>query len=440
MAERVIPRRPGARIVAVAVLTLVVAELAAILLAPGGLGPDPAEIVSDLWFPAERAQEGADYQSGQRLLGLAGLLFELATLALVATVAMPLLRRIERRLGRPLLAAALIGVLVVVLLAVVDLVPGLIAHERAVDAGISTQGVGGWLVDRARSLGFTAPFAAAGGAILIGVQRRLPRAWPALAAAVVVGFAVVQSFLAPLVIAPAFNDFEPLPAGQTRSEVLDLAQRAGVDVGEVYEVDASSRSTSFNAYVSGIGSTRRVVIYDNLIDGTGQAALRSVVAHELGHVAGNDILRGITFVAIVAPLGMLVVAMVGGRLAARAGSGPGRAAAVAPYAFAVTIVSFALGLVGNQLSQQVERRADQFALELTDDPQGLVCLQQRLGAANLSDPDPPGWSQALFATHPTKLQRIGAAVSYGAETAAPRPDPLRCRDGPAAAGRRAANR
>ena len=83
-------------------------------------------------------------------------------------------------------------------------------------------------------------------------------------------------------------------------------------------MDASRRSTALNAYVGGLGPTKRVVLYDNLIDEAERPELRSVVAHELGHVANDDIRRGITFIAIVAPLGLLFVRELAGGLAERA--------------------------------------------------------------------------------------------------------------------------
>ena len=99
---------------------------------------------------------------------------------------------------------------------------------------------------------------------------------------VVVAFGAVTIYAGPVVLDPLFNKFTPLPAGQTRADVLELARRAGVDVGEVYEVDASRRTTAANAYVTGLGSTKRVVLYDTLLENFTRDELRLVVAHELG--------------------------------------------------------------------------------------------------------------------------------------------------------------
>ena len=281
------------------------------------------------------------------------------------------------------------------------------------DYGLSTQSIGSWVIDVARSAAIGAVLAAAGAALLIALVRRFPRRWWIPAAGAVALLAAVFTWLAPVVLAPLFNRFEPLPKGSgSRAEVLELGRRAGVDIGEVYRVDASRRVTSLNAYVDGIGSTKRVVLYDNLLRGTGGRELRSVVAHELGHVAHDDLPRGLAFVAIVAPLGLLFARELSGEVLRRTATEPGRPAALPAYALALAIAAFVLNVPGNQLSRKVEASADQFALELTHDPRGLIELQRTLAVTNVSDPDPPALRSFLLATHPSAVDRIGAAVSY----------------------------
>ena len=146
-------------------------------------------------------------------------------------------------------------------------------------------------------------------------MRRYPRRWwvPAAGAVVVIG--VLATYLTPVVIDPLFNKFEPLPKGPLRTEVLRLAERADVDVGQVYRVDASRRTTAINAYVGGIGHTKRVVIYDNLIEDYPRDQVRSVIAHELGHVHSRDVPRGLLWLAIVALPGTFLVQVLAERIA-----------------------------------------------------------------------------------------------------------------------------
>jgi STE24 endopeptidase len=194
--------------------------------------------------------------------------------------------------------------------------------------------------------------------------------------------------------------------------VLELGERAGVEIGEVYRVDASRRSTALNAYVGGLGPTKRVVLYDTLLEDLDRDARRSVIAHELAHVSESDIPRGIAFVAISAPLALLFAAGLARALARRGGAEPGTPAFLPALALSVAVASFAIGVAGNQLSREVEARADTVALELTDDPAALISLQRRLAERNLSDPDPPDVVSFLLGSHPTTLERIGAALAW----------------------------
>ena len=217
----------------------------------------------------------------------------------------------------------------------------LISHERAVDIGLSTQSLDSWLWDVARSAGITALLTAGGAALLIALVRRFPRHWWIPGAAVATGLAIVFVWIAPVVLAPIFNKFEALPEGsQARADVLELGREAGVEIGEVYRIDASRRVTSLNAFVDGIGSSKRVVLYDNLLREAERPQLRSVVAHELGHVANDDIRRGLTYVAIVAPFGLLFVREFALAMARRQDIDPTRPAAVPIYLLAITLTVF----------------------------------------------------------------------------------------------------
>ena len=404
-----------AAVIAAALAAVLVAEAAVLILAPDS-GPEPLPVTVSDWFAPDSVARAEDFRSGAQILFVIGFAVELGALALLSLGRPGAARRALDRLGRrPILGAAAAGAGISLALALLALPTGLIGHERAVDIGLSTQDLGPWLWDRARGAAIGAGLAAIGAMILIGLQRWLPRTWWVPATAIVIGYAVVSTWLAPVVLAPVFNDFEPLPDGPARQQVERLADEAGVDVGGVYVVDASSRSTGLNASVVGIGSSRRVVLYDNLLAETEGPVLRSVVAHELGHVANDDLGRGLLFVAIVAPLGMLVVALGGSALARRGGASPGTPAALPAFALAIALVTFGLNLAGNQLSREVEASADAFSLQLTDDPRGLAELQVRFQEANRSDPDPSSLLVQALRTHPSAAERIGAALAYAEE-------------------------
>jgi len=155
-----------------------------------------------------------------------------------------------------------------------------------------------------------------------------------------------------------------------------------------------------------------VVLYDTLLKDLNRSERNAVVAHELGHVHGNDIRRGLLFVAIVTPLSLIFISQVAGGIARTRGIEPGQPAYLPAFALAITVTSFVIGIAGNQLSRAVEARADTFSLQLTDDPKGMIRLQQQLADQNLADPDPPGLYRFVFGTHPTTIDRIGAALAW----------------------------
>jgi STE24 endopeptidase len=295
---------------------------------------------------------------------------------------------------------------------------------RALRVGLSTQSWGGWWGDNARSGALGGAFAATAAVIVAALMARYGEDWWKAAAAGSVGVAVVVTVAAPLVLDPIFNDFTPLGEGELRREVLALAERAGVSVGEVFEVDASRRTSAANAYVNGLGASRRVVLYDTLLSSFTPAEARSVVAHELAHVRYRDVPRLLVYLAAVAPAGTRAVAALAQRLDDSAAPG------LPALALAGAVVSAALGVVTRQLSRAIERRADAFALELTGDADAFVSFEQRITRQNLADPDPPRWLSALLGTHPPIVERIGIAAAY---RAGERPTP---RSGPARPSRR----
>jgi STE24 endopeptidase len=400
------------RVGATAVAAVVVAEAAAWLLRPRDI-ERPVHADESSYFSGEELTKARDYASGQRPILVGSLIAEGAVLVLLATGRPAVTRRALEGLGaRPVLggAAAAAGLSVVV--AVITIPFGIAAHERSVDVGLSTQSLGSWLSDWGKATSIGAVLAGLVGTLALALIRRFGSRWWIPGSVAVVAGAALFTWVAPVVLAPLFNKFEPLPAGQARSDVLELASKAGVDVGQVYRVDASRRTTAINAYVNGLGSSKRVVLYDTLLHDLNRGERRAVVAHELGHVHGHDIQRGLLFVAVVTPLALIFVSGMAGAIAARRGAQLGQPAYLPALALAIAATSFVIGIAGNQLSRAVEARADTFSLELTDDPKGMIELQQQLADRNLSDPDPPGVYTFLFGTHPPAIDRIGAALAW----------------------------
>ena len=268
------------------VAALVVAEAAVLLLRPRDGVIEPAPVQRSSYFSAAEVDRARDFRRPQLALYGGTLLVEAAVLGLL--VARPP-RRLRGPMRRPVLVAAVAGAGLALALDAAPLPLRAVAHERAVDVGLSTQDWAEWAGDLAKSWAIGGVVAGAGAAAAVALMRRFPRGWWLPGSAVLVAFGAATVYAGPVVIDPLFNHFEPLPPGQVRSDVLQLAREAGVDVGEVYVVDASRRTTGANAYVAGLGRTKRVVLYDNLLENFTRDEIRLVVAHELGHVHYRDV-------------------------------------------------------------------------------------------------------------------------------------------------------
>ena len=281
--------------------------------------------------------------------------------------------------------------------------------------GLSTRGWGLWLRDVSVATAISAVVTALALGSFLWLVRRAPRTWWAWSAGVAAGFVVVGSFLYPVLVEPAFNRFEPLPVGELRTDLLALADESGVPVRDVLVSDASRRTTALNAYVSGIGATRRIVVYDTLLDELPDEQIESIVAHELGHVVNRDVLTGTLIGALgaAAATALLGWLLTWTPLLLRVGaSGPGDPRVVPLVLFLLAAGSVLATPLQNTVSRQVETRADLHALDSTRDADAFVRMQRELAVTNISDPDPPAAWQWFFGSHPTTAQRVAFAQAW----------------------------
>jgi Zn-dependent protease with chaperone function len=381
------------------------AEGARRLLTPRTPAIEPAQVDVRDYFTPDQIERGRRYARPQLALALARGAIDLCALAALARRPPGILRH---GWSRPVAGGAALAGGLSLALSVPALPLRALSRRRAITAGLDTQSWEDWGSDLAKASAIQTLFTAGAGAAVIAVTRRYPRGWWAPAAAGSVIFGALLAALGPIVLDPIFNDFEPLPDGQTRSDVLALARAAGVRVGEVYAVDASRRTTAANAYVTGLGPTKRVVLYDTLLERYDRDQTRLVVAHELGHVANRDVARNVLYASLVAPAAALAVQRASWAISDQRGT----AAALPALGLAAAIVGAPVGLVGNRLSRAIERRADEFSLGLAGSPRAFVSFERTIALQNVADLDPPRWVSRLLATHPPTTERIGAAVAF----------------------------
>jgi STE24 endopeptidase len=381
---------------------------------PGGRTvPDPTAGLS-----AEQVSRADAFAAALRPASLLSLLLGLVVSALLGLTRLGgrLVRAVAAPLGGGWAWQVLLGVLSLAVIGRLVTLPlsayGEVVRHRY---GLSTRSWGLWLRDVAVSTAIDAGLTAVGLLALVWLARRALRTWWAWAGVGAAGLVVVGSFLWPVLIEPAFNRFDPMPAGQLRSDLLALAEENGTPVQDVLVSDASRRTTALNAYVSGFGSTRRIVVYDTVLERLPDDQIESIVAHELGHVAAGDVLTGTLMGALGAGFGMAALGWLlsGDRLLRRAGADSAGDPRVVPLVlFLLALGTLVSTPVQNLVSRHVEARADVHALDLTRDPEAFIEMQRGLAGANLSDPDPPEIWQWYFGSHPTVAERIALAMDW----------------------------
>lgn len=399
-------------------LIVVLAVLAAVafVLVPWQRPPAPRsdQLAALAELPAERVERGRALRNELRWVGYPSMLLGLIFALLLGLT--PLGAKLVGLVPGPWLAKVLGGGLLVLMIA--DLVTLPFAawrHSILVRYGLSTQDWAAWSVDLLKGYGIGALLGAIALLGFFGLTRLFPSWWWAWGAAGAAGLAVLLTFVFPVLVEPVFNKFTPMPESPLRTELMTLAQRDGVPVHDVLVADASRRTTALNAYVSGIGPTRRIVVYDTLLNDAPQGEVVSVVAHELGHAKDGDVVGGTAIGALGAASVVIGLYLLGGWgwLLARAGVESMRDPRSVGLLLAIAgVIGLLSTPVQAYVSRLIEARADAHALALTDDPVTFEQMQERLTLVNLADPDPPAWEQTLFGSHPTTVERIAAARAY----------------------------
>ncbi len=371
---------------------------------PGGA----AEAVSaDSMFTRAQIERGEAYAAWSRLWSLLSLAVSLTVASVLGFSRWGV--RLMDRLWGPWWVKIVLGVIVVSLLGRLATLPCSVLLQRHRLANqLSNQSWWGYARDVVTSEAVAVLATSVALLVLIGVARRWTRAWPAVAAGLVGALVVLGSFAYPVIVEPLFNDFTPLQQGGLRSAIFELADSEDVPIDDVLVADASKRTTTLNAYVSGFGTTRRVVVYDNLVESLSQDEALSVVAHELAHAGENDVVIGTALGALGSAAGVGLLALV---LGTRPGRRPSMAdPRVVPLVLALTLwATLATSPVQSGISRQIEIRADLGALTATGEHAAFIEMQRTLTLRSLADPTPPAWLHWWWGSHPTVLERVGLA-------------------------------
>jgi STE24 endopeptidase len=261
--------------------------------------------------------------------------------------------------------------------------------------------------------------------LLVGLARRAPQRWWIWAAGVGAGLVLVASFVYPYTVEPLFTKTTSLPAGPLRTSLLALAREDGQPLKDILVAHVGARTNAENAYVSGFGSSRRLVLYTTLLHDDSPREIRALTAHELGHSKYHDVLRGTLEGAIgIAAAMCLAGALLGsGRRLPRVGGASGMAdSRIVPLLLAsYTVLSFATSPLYNLVSRHIEARADMHSLALDRDPRAFVAAQRSLAISGLDDLSPSPVLFLLFFNHPTTPARIAMARDWARQHHVPEP-------------------
>jgi STE24 endopeptidase len=267
--------------------------------------------------------------------------------------------------------------------------------------GLSNQTLSAWFVETLKegilymiisTVGFTSIYA---------LMVYSPKYWWLIAIAVFIIFIIFANFIFPILIDPLFYKFEPLKDDELKREILEMTDKAGISVGSILVADASKKTNKVNAYFTGIGKSKRIVIYDNLLKKYSRDEVLSVIAHEVAHWKYMHILKSI----LAGIVGIILVFLILHTVNIGLNIQPSPRLVIILFII-FSLISYISSPVTNVISRYFEMQADKMAVELTGDAQTQVEMLKKLAESNLSYVNPPKVLKFLIYTHPPILERI----------------------------------
>jgi STE24 endopeptidase len=385
-------------------------------------GPDfdverATEAYLNLLSPAQRARSDAYFEGGY-WLQLWQLLYGLgASALLLATGWSRRMRDRARRISaRPWLNTAVYAVMFLVATQAISLPLSVYTgYLREHAYGLSTQTFGAWLRDQAIAMAIAlviVPFVVAG---LYALLRRAGERWWLYAGMAGFVFILFISLIAPVFLAPLFNDYKPLPAGEARETILSLARANRVPTEHVEWFDASRQTTRVSANVSGFAGTTRVNLNDNLLNKTSLPEIKAVMGHEMGHYVLNHALRLPVYLSLLITFGFWFVHVTFDWTQRRWGQrfgveGRGDPAGLPLISALFSIFFFIATPVSNSITRQAEAEADAYGLNAAGEPHGFATVAMRLSTYRKIHPGK--WEEIVFYDHPSGYDRVRRSMEW----------------------------
>jgi STE24 endopeptidase len=292
--------------------------------------------------------------------------------------------------------------------------------------GLSNQSLSAWFIDVLKDRAISLLINSGIMTLLYVLIIKIPKNWWIAAGAVLILFFILANFIYPIVIDPLFYKFTPLKDEVLQKEINAMTDKAGINIDKILIADASRKTNTINAYFTGIGSTKRIVIYDNLLNNHSRGEVLSVIAHEIGHWRYRHILYNTIIGCAEIILLVFILKMVQHGIGINAATAPAQtgfsfpAAFGQPMNFGVKLIAILFILysflsylsmpLDNLISRKFERQADAASVSLTGDPATQVKIFENLAVTNLSNVRPGKVLEYIIFSHPPIMERIDASL------------------------------
>ena len=286
--------------------------------------------------------------------------------------------------------------------------------------GISTQLFSSWMRDNVIDFWLDFGMAVIMVSVLYWLIKKSPRRWWIYAWVLTVPFSLFLMFIQPVLIDPIYNDFSPLQDKALETKILSLAEQADIPSEHVYEVNMSQKTNALNAYVTGIGGNSRIVLWDTTLNRLTDEEILFIMAHEMGHYVVKDIYLNIAVYLSMTLLGLWLIAKILPWMIRRYGSllkikQIGNINSFPLFLLISSFLVFFSSPLSNVVSRYQEVRADEYAMELVENPEAAVSSFQQLTKAGLSEVNPPALVKWFRYSHPPMLERINKVANQQAE-------------------------
>jgi len=279
--------------------------------------------------------------------------------------------------------------------------------------GLSLRNRRSWFADEAKSLILFLTLGCGAVVVIYQLIETFPQTWWLLAFAFVALLTVVLTALAPVLILPLFFRLEPLADSDLREQLLRLAERCQTKIRDVFLIHLGSKTTAANAAITGLGSTRRIVLSDTLIENYTPEEIEVIMAHELGHHRNGDIAKFIVLQSALFLLGFYLADVVLNWAVPGLGfSGISDVAALPLLAIVLAAFTLVIMPLTNAYVRHRESAADRYALAATDNPAAFATMLAKLTDQNLVESAPAKWAELLFYDHPPYSKRVEQAWRY----------------------------